>query len=242
MRTNTKAGSRSRPSAFTAARSGSANVRNSDGQRPEEGPGVVGVGGHDPVHPHRRAARAPAGSGRPRRAPTRSRWCTDRGPRRPGGRRSATRSTVRPSPLSGVSMRSAGGSVATAEEGSGCGRSRRLRALPVASGRCTRSSGSATWPGHRAPIRRCSCGRRPARCRASGFDPAGLVTACRRIVDRHVASAPAVVAVRPGADRQRPAAPRRTGRPTRSPPTRPAASWPTPCPTTPPCACSAGPR
>ena len=38
--------------------------------------------------------------------------------------------------------------------------------------------------------RRCSCGRPPRHSPRSGFDPPGLVTACRRILDRHPLSGP----------------------------------------------------
>src|SRR5262249_5344408 len=90
-------------------------------------------------------------------------------------------STVRPSPLSGVSVRSAGGSVTTAEEGSGSGGS--LRQMhPIGRLRyVARSSGAS-----QALLVR----ETAAALSGLGFDPAGLVTACRRIVDRHVTSAP----------------------------------------------------
>ena len=40
------------------------------------------------------------------------------------------------------------------------------------------------------PTRACSCRRRPGALASLGMDPAGMVTACRRIVDRHVTSGP----------------------------------------------------
>ena len=52
--------------------------------------------------------------------------------------------------------------------------------------------------------------------RGLGLDPSGLVVACRRIVERHPTSGPAVVAVRPHADERRPARRRRAPRSTRS--------------------------
>ena len=74
-----------------------------------------------------------------------------------------------------------------------------------------------------------------------GFDPPGLVTACRRILDRHLASGPLwwlcarVLTANDPLQRGVPGGRRDRRRPDA------AASWPTPCPTTARSACSAGP-
>ena len=97
-------------------------------------------------------------------------------------------SSGRVSPPSEVSLVSRAGLLATAADGT---RASAVRPnVAVASRRCIRSSGSATSPGPRVAISGCWCVRRPARCAGLGFDPAGLVVACRRIVERHPNSGP----------------------------------------------------
>ena len=90
-------------------------------------------------------------------------------------------SRVRPSPWIGVRVRSSGGLLATAGEGS-AGRGRVRQVHPIERLRyVARSSGADP-----ALVVRETAGA----LAGLGLDPAGLVTACRRIVERHPTSGP----------------------------------------------------